>query len=336
MMVQQAGPCPCLHFSRDIPQGLFSLMIQSALSLPWSSLQSSLKRPRQLFQSAIHCPEDRWDGTRLSDRDPTVIEGFLPLWQWFHDHYFQVTMEGWDYLPQPPYLVVGSHNGGLAAPDMFLFMLGWFRRCGPESLAYGLMNPKMWVAYPPLARLAAQAGALRATPRLAIAALQAQAAVLVYPGGARDVFRPYRLRHQIYLNGNTAFIKLALRERVPIVPLISWGAHATLRVIADLYPQLQKLHQRGMPWLLGIDPEVWPLYVGWPFGLGFGPVPNIPFPGPIHIRIGAPLMFERQGPAAARDEDYVYRCYDQVHQHMQAELNDLVQIHRTPQRSARS
>ena len=124
--------------------------------------------------------------------------------------------------------------------------------------------------------------------------------------------------------GRTGFIKLALRENVPIVPVISRGAHDTFIVLNDCYKQAQWLNQHGLlPWFQGIDPEVFPIYLGLPWGLAMGPVPHIPWPHPIHTRVCAPIVFERTGRTAAKDSSYVQHCYDQVVAHMQTALDQL-------------
>ncbi|MGV0104151.1 Phospholipid/glycerol acyltransferase domain-containing protein [Nostoc sp. DSM 114160] len=195
-------------------------------------------------------------GWSLDERDPKFIESLMPLVDFFYQYYFQVQTSGWENIPpQQKVLFVGSHNGGLAAPDMVMMMYDWFRRFGVEKPVYGLMHPKVWQVSPPLAQLVAKAGAIMAHPKMAYAALRSGASLLVYPGGAEDIFRPNYLRNKIYLAGRQGFIKLALRENVPIVPVISWGAHDTLIVIADCYKVARQLHEWGMPWLLGIDPR---------------------------------------------------------------------------------
>lgn len=222
-------------------------------------------------------------------------------------------------------LIVGSHNGGLAAPDMFMFMYDWFKRFGTERLAYGLIHPTVLKVCPEIARMAIECGAVVASPKMAIAAFQRNAAVLVYPGGPQDVFRPHHLRDRIYFAGRQGFIKLALREGVPIVPIISHGAHDTLIVLADFYQQVQQLHEWGMPWLLNVDPTVFPIYLGLPWGLGIGPLPNIPLPLQIHTRVCRPIVFEEYGRAAARDREYVKICYEKVRTQMQSELDVLIE-----------
>jgi 1-acyl-sn-glycerol-3-phosphate acyltransferase len=266
-------------------------------------------------------------GWSLDERDPRFIKSLMPLMGWIYDHYFRVQTSGWHHIsPQEKVLFVGSHNGGLAAPDMVMMMYDWFRRFGVERPVYGLMHPKVWEVSPPLAQLVAKVGAIVAHPKMAYAALRSGASVVVYPGGAEDVFRAHSLRNQIHFAGRQGFIKLALREQVPIVPVISSGAHDTLIVLTQCYELVQQLHKLGMPWLFGIDPVVFPIYLGLPWGLSLGPLPNIPLPVMIHTRVCPPIKFEYYGREAACDREYVNQCYEIVVSQMQQELDQLVKL----------
>ncbi len=297
----------------------------SVLSTP-SALLEACSIFFDLYRKAAQVPSTHFTGRSLTDRDPAVVQRMMSVWDFFYHCYFQMTTDGWQHIPDTePLLLVGSHNGGLAAPDMFMMMYDWFRRFGIERPVYGLMHPKVWQVYPALGRLAAQGGAVRAHPKMAIAALRQNASVLVYPGGPQDVFRPYSQRHDIHLHGRRGFIKLALQEATTIVPLVSLGAHDSLVVVGDLYPLLKALHGWGVPWFLGFDPEIWPIYLGLPWGLAVGPLLNIPLPVKMHTRVCEPIRFERYGPAAAKDAVYVEHCYETVRTAMQAALNDLVQ-----------
>ncbi|MBD2342314.1 acyltransferase family protein [Calothrix sp. FACHB-156] len=266
-------------------------------------------------------------GWSLDERDPRFIKSIMPIMGWFYDHYFRVQTSGWEHIPpQEQVLFVGSHNGGLAAPDMLMMMYDWFRKFGVEQPVYGLMHPKVWEVTPQIAQLVAKCGAIMAHPKMAYAALRSGASVLVYPGGAEDVFRPYALRNQIYFAGRQGFIKVALRERVPIVPVISAGAHETLIVLTECYDIVAQLHKLGMPWLFDIDPVVFPIYLGLPWGLSLGPLPNIPLPVTIHTRVCPPIKFEHYGREAACDREYVNECYELVLNQMQHELDQLVKL----------
>lgn len=263
-------------------------------------------------------------GWSLDDRDPAAIAALIPRWQWFYDYYFRVQTSGWHHVPAEKALFVGSHNGGFAAPDLHMFMYDWFCRFGAERPIYGLMHKGMWRVNPRVAEFATLGGAIRAYPTVARTALQSGASVAVFPGGAQDVFRPHRLRDRIYFCDRKGFIKLALQEAVPIIPFISWGAHDTLVVLADCYDLMKQLHDLGLPWLLDTDPTIFPIYLGLPWGLSIGPLPNFPLPMQIHTRICPPIHFERYGRQAAKDKAYVQDCYDLVVSTMQDALDQLI------------
>ncbi len=288
------------------------------------SMIQSVKTVVDLYLQASAAPANTLTGWSLDDRNPQIIEQLLPFYSWIYKYYFRVQTDGWEHIPPSgKVLLIGSHNGGLAAPDTVMMTYDWVQHFGTARPAYALMEPKIWQAFPSLARLATQVGTIQPHPDLIREALRRQAAVLIYPGGIKDVFRPYAWRNKIYFHGHKGFIKLALQEEVPIVPFISHGAHSTLIVLGDLYPQLRQLHQWGMPWLLGIDPGAFPIYLGLPWGIGIGPLPNIPLPVKIHTRVCPPIIFDRYGESAARDRQYVNRCYDRVCHLMQQELDRL-------------
>ncbi|MEB3322312.1 MAG: lysophospholipid acyltransferase family protein [Synechococcaceae cyanobacterium] len=270
-------------------------------------------------------------------RDPELIRRLMPLWEWLYRHYFRVETSGWEHVPPAgQVLFVGSHSGGLACPDLPMFLYDWFRRFGFERPVYGLAHVRVWQAYPLLAALAARVGAVPFHARTALELLRRGDSLLVYPGGGQDAFRPHRHRGRIHFAGRTGFLRLAIWHDLPLVPLISWGSHDTLLVIDDLYGLARGLHRLGMPWLLGLDPQVMPLYLGLPWGLALGPLPNIPLPAKIHTRVCPPIRFERSGHAASRDRAYVQACYGQVVASMQRELDGLREQARGAGRPRRS
>jgi 1-acyl-sn-glycerol-3-phosphate acyltransferase len=108
------------------------------------------------------------------------------------------------------------------------------------------------------------------------------------------------------------------------VPAISHGAHDTLIILGDFYQQARQLHEWGVPLWFDPDIGVFPIYLGLPWGVGIGPLPNIPLPVQIHTRVCAPIVFERYGREAASDRDYVDACYEKVCTQMQRELDDLI------------
>ena len=163
-----------------------------------------------------------------------------------------------------------------------------------------------------------------ANPDNAREALAAGAAVLVYPGGDHDAYRPWSERNRIDFGGRKGFVKLALREGVPVVPLVGHGAHESLVVIA-----------RGdsMSSALGFDrlrTTVMPLVWQLPWGLSIPFVPGIPLPVKVTMSVGPTVDWSAHGPEAADDPEVVDRCYEEISAQMQGTLDALAEAHPYP------
>jgi hypothetical protein len=114
------------------------------------------------------------------------------------------------------------------------------------------------------------------------------------------------------------YVRLALRQGVPIVPVVSAGSHATSIVLTDGRPLAKWLGMRR----LRID--VCPVTLSVPWGLVVGITPPyLPLPTRIYLEVMEPIHFDRKGEAAARDEAYVEACHARVHGAMQAQLSAL-------------
>ncbi len=263
-------------------------------------------------------------GRSFDKRDPAFIKMMMPVWDWLYRNYFRVETGGWHNMPEGKTLVVGSHNGGLTSPDLGMFLFDWFKRYGTGRLMYGLMHREMWRGNRLAAEQAEKLGAVEAHPKVAFEAFNRGASVLVFPGGGIDVFRPFHQWDKIHFAERRGFIKLALREGVPITPLVSVGAHHTLYVLADLAPVMQELIKKGMPWPFP-NPEVLPIYLGAPTGLTVGPLPNIPIPRKIYTRVGKPIVLDEDPkPGKSYKRDFIEECYQRVLRAMQDEMNDLI------------
>src|SRR5207302_8154706 len=70
-------------------------------------------------------------------------------------------------------------------------------------------------------------GTVAASPSNAKEALDSGAALLVYPGGDYDVHRRTWLGNRVDFGGRKGFIRLALEQGVPIVPVVSVGGQET-------------------------------------------------------------------------------------------------------------
>ncbi len=254
----------------------------------------------------------------LEWRDPAFIAGELPSLGALTDAWFAPVVEGLEHLPDGPALVVGSHNGGVMAPDMFVTMVAYWRRFGVERPAYGLAHDQVF-RVPVAGRYLARLGAVPAHQRNARALLARGATVLVYPGGEIDAFRPHRERHLVKFGGRAGFVRTALAAGAPIVPVVSVGAHETVRVLTDGRALAQRL---GLPRLARI--EVVPIMLCLPWGISVGPwEAHLPAPSKVRVRVLPPL--DPGLPAsAADDEATVLALRERVRATMQSALDALV------------
>ena len=99
-----------------------------------------------------------------------------------------------------------------------------------------------------------------------------------------------------------------------IAPVVSVGAHETLFVIA----RGSWLAQR-IPLAKKFRADVAPLWLGLPWGIGFGPMPHIPLPSKIKVEVLEPIrLWKVLGEAAdAGDPRVLQAGLDLVRSRMQ-------------------
>lgn len=258
----------------------------------------------------------------LDARDEEFIADVLPLMDLLYDGYFRCETELEAEVPDGPVMVVANHNGMTGTPDMFCHMTAFWRRYSPKRVGYGLMHD-MPFSVPAAGAWLNAAGAVAANQENGRLALDRGAALLVFPGGDIDACKPFRDRYRIDFGHRRGFVKLALREQVPIVPVVSAGAHESLYLFTD---------GREIAQWLGLDrrfrSNVAPIGFAFPWGLVVGvPFPHLPPPVKIHTRILAPIH-PGLPPSAADDPGLVEGVYASVVQAMRHAMEELRQAGR--------
>jgi 1-acyl-sn-glycerol-3-phosphate acyltransferase len=161
-------------------------------------------------------------------------------------------------------------------------------------------------------------GLVPASPGNAERALGAGRSLLLYPGGAHEVFRPFRERNRIDFAGHKGFVKLALRARVPLVPVVGHGGHESVYVLSRGEGIAERLGMARVR--LGI----FPIIAQVPWGISSPVLPGIPLPSKITVEVCEPIdLSARFGPGAEDDPAIVDRSYDEVTSVMQSTLTRL-------------
>jgi len=270
------------------------------------------------LQLALERDTERGVSEGIDGRDPEFVEMVLDLARFIGERYFRWTVEGVDHVPATgPVLLVGNHNGGLQTFDSLLTLVAIRDRYGLERAVHPLGHDLLFQRSR-LAEVAVKFGGLRAGHDGGAEALERGRIVLVYPGSDLDSTRSWRDRHRVELGGRTGFLKLALRQRVPIVPVVSEGTHEQFIVLT---------RGDGLARRLGVKrlfrAEVFPIVFAIPWGVTIGFLPYWPLPAQTALRFGPPIRFDELGPDAADDPTAVAACYERVRACMQRELDQL-------------
>jgi 1-acyl-sn-glycerol-3-phosphate acyltransferase len=253
----------------------------------------------------------------LARRDPALLRRLVPVGEAL-GRYFRPEVRGVERLPSSgPYLLVGVHSGGIFMPDALALVVAWLKR-QPDTelflLAYDLL-----FAVPGVAAVLERFGVVPASPPVAEAALARGAVVMVFPGGDVEDCRRWQDRHHVDLGGHTGFVRVALRTGVPIVPVVSHGAHEAELI---LLRGTRLAHAMRIDRLLRV--HVFPFVLGLPFGVVPIFVPHLPLPAHVTVEILDPMhLTEAPDAAAADDPTTVERWYTAIVATLQTALDRL-------------
>jgi len=255
---------------------------------------------------------------RLEDRDPDFVARFFEGFSWLADRYFRHRVYGVENVPaRGAALIVGNHSGGISLVDWGLTLAAIYKEHGPERAVYGLGHDFIqWL--PVYRKYSRKLGGLRAGHDAAHEAFARGHMVIVYPGSDFDSFRPFAERDRVVLAERTGFIELALRARVPILPVVTAGAQEQYVVLTrgEGLARLLDLKRR-------LRSNVLPIGLSIPWGLAPTLLPYVPLPTQITTAFLPAMAWPDLGPAAADDPAAIKRCYYEVEAVMQARLDAL-------------
>jgi 1-acyl-sn-glycerol-3-phosphate acyltransferase len=257
-----------------------------------------------------HGPDD-W----LDAWDPHYIRTTVPTLRLFSDVYHRAEVRGLANIPEEgPVLLVGNHSGGTLISDTFVFAQAFYDHFGPLRRFHQLAHDLVF-QLPGVRASLSRFGTVPASPENMARALERDAALLVYPGGDHETYRPSWESADIDFAGRTGFVKLAIEHDVPIVPVVAIGGQETALFLG---------RGRRFARLLRLDTllrlKVLPAQVGPPFGVTVLDLPGrIPLPAKITIRT-LPKIDLKERLGATPD---VEEAYELVTGKMQKALDDL-------------
>lgn len=223
-------------------------------------------------------------------RDRDYIRQTLPALRALSEVYFRADVSGLDRIPAlGPVLLVGNHSGGTMIADTFVFAQAFYDHFGPDRRFHQLAHDLVFKV-PGLRTLVQQYGTVPASPENMRRALKENAALLVYPGGDEESFRPSWESSTVAFAGRTGFVKLALEFGVPIVPVVALGGQETGLFLGRGRRIASALSLNRLARL-----KVVPSVLGPPFGITVLDFPGrIPLPSKITIRVMPPIDLRKK------------------------------------------
>ena len=293
-----ARPAPAVELRPPRPEdrdAFIAAMIDSAeLHRPWVT-------------PPVTAPE--FDAFGLDERYIRRYE--RTLFRFLHDLWWRVEIRGAEHLPRRgPAVLTGMHRGFM--PWDGVMALVAVRRAVGRTPRF-LVHPCL-VKPPFLAPYMTKLGGLVACRENADRVLGAEGLLGMFPEGIHGAFTPYRRAYELGRFGRDEYVKMALRNRAPILPFVTVGS-------AEIYPILGRLDwkwvQRATEWLY------LPLCPNFPF-------PGLPLPSKWHTRFLEPMpVHERWGPEAADDRAVVRAISREVRARMRAALDAMLKRRRS-------
>ncbi len=239
-------------------------------------------------------------------RAPTTAQQvWLAYWrykQWYHRY----SVTGIEHLVDaPPSLIVGYH-GRPAAWDMCMLTAALYDRLG--YLPHAVLNQSI-DKFPGGRDLLNALGFVAEEGDALNAVVRQGEHLVVTPGAATEGSRTFLHRYRVNWGEHLGYLRLALKHRLPIVPVGSSGTDdAYIGLIDGL--SLGKL--LGMP-------------RGWSLWIGFGPLGLFPFspafPVRMHQIIGAAIDPWSEPGVHIDDRDSLLRLHHRVTAAVQALLD---------------
>jgi 1-acyl-sn-glycerol-3-phosphate acyltransferase len=210
-----------------------------------------------------------------------------------------------------PFVVVGNHQL-LGMQDLPTLVRELERR----GVRVRGMADHFHFLLPGWRHLLVRMGAVPGTRENCAALLAAGEPVLVFPGGAREVYKRRGQEYKLLWGRRTGFARMAIEAGCPIVPFAAVGAEDRFRVLIDMDSPVAAPARALVHRVAGRD-DVGTLLIR---GSGLAGLPGT---GRLRFRFGEPIPTTRWA-GRADDTDALAQCRDVVKAQVEALITDLL------------
>ena len=238
------------------------------------------------------------------DRELTE-EVFNPLARFFHETWWRVDWIGMEHVPSEGAALLVANHAGTLPWDAVMMKFGILDK-HPAHRHVRLLAADLVFKLPFVGPLARKSGNTLAATEDAFRLLEGGELLGVFPEGFKGVGKPFKDRYKLQRFGRGGFIELALRTRVPIVPVSIVGSE-------EIYPMLA--NAKTVARILGFP--YFPITPTWPW---LGPLGAIPLPSKWIVEFGEPIATADLPDDAWQDALTVFDMNDRVREVIQQTL----------------
>ena len=247
--------------------------------------------------------------TEPADATPRAAHG-APLALWLAVcrgliRYHRYEVSGMEHLDGLGAALMVGYHGRPAAWDLCMLSVRVYERFG--YLPHGIVHA--WFGKSRLTRwLVDGLGFVTGEGEGIAEAVRRGEMIVTVPGGTREGYRDFRCRYRVDWGQRTGYLRLALRHRLPIVPVGASGVDDTFIGLNDGYRWGKRL---GIPG-------------GIPFWFGVGMTGlfpfSLPFPSKIRQVVGAPIWDTARGDVDHEDRGALRR----IHRRVSSSVQELI------------
>jgi 1-acyl-sn-glycerol-3-phosphate acyltransferase len=241
-------------------------------------------------------------------------EVFNTVARFFHEKWWRVDWIGLEHVPaQGAALLVANHAGTLPW-DAIVTKFGVLDK-HPAHRHVRLLAADLAFGMPFVGPLARKSGNTLAIPEDAFRLLERGELLGVFPEGFKGVGKPFKERYKLQRFGRGGFIEIALRARVPIIPVSIVGSE-------EIYPLIH--NAKTLARLFGFP--YFPITPTFPW---LGPLGVIPLPSKWIIEFGEPIHTDEMDEDAWEDALTVFDLTDRVRETIQQTLYRNLMVRRS-------
>jgi 1-acyl-sn-glycerol-3-phosphate acyltransferase len=238
--------------------------------------------------------------------DPELTEKtLLPLVKPLYDYYWRVDWLGLENVPSKGAAMLVGNHAGTVPVDALVMRFGVLDK-HPSHRHVRLLAADLAFRMPVVAPLARKMGSTLACDEDALRLLGNGELVGVFPEGYKGVGKGFGNRYKLQRFGRGGFVELALKARVPIVPVAIVGSE-------EIYPMIH--NAKTLARILGF-----PYFPITPFFPWLGPLGLIPLPSKWIIEFGSPIRTDQYDEAAWQDGMLVFDLTDRIRDTIQQML----------------